>query len=184
MFKQAKAANGSPRMGLADHFRRPAVFLSVLGALTITLYYISLSFDFVWDDLFQIVDNPLIRSWNAVPRAFMSDLWYHVGRGQLYYRPLFTTWSVLNYALFKLHTWGWHLGAVLLHVVAVCVIYWLARKLKLPHWTAAIAAILFAVHPIHIEPVAWVSVASDTLVTVFCMLAIVAFLNSRNPACK
>src|SRR5207247_1447474 len=136
-------------LGLSDHFQRPIILLPILSALTFTIYSTTLSFSFVWDDLFQIVDNPLIRSWRGVSRAFMSDLWFHVSRGQLYYRPLFTTWSVLNYAVFSLKPWGWHLAAVLLHVIAVCVVYSLARKLKLPHWTAAIAAILFAVHPIH-----------------------------------
>jgi len=167
---------------LAQHFENPYLFLCVLSALTLIVYYVSLSFGFVWDDVFQISNNPVVRSWANVPRAFTSDLWYHVHRGQLYYRPLFTTWSILNYSLFQLHPWGWHLTAVLLHIATVLAVYLMARKLDLPFWTSAIAAALFALHPIHIECVAWISAASDTMVTLFYLLAFAAFLQARRSA--
>jgi tetratricopeptide (TPR) repeat protein len=154
--------------------------LSLLGLLTFVVYSGSLSFDFVWDDWPQIVNSPIIRSWSNLPRAFGSDLWYHVARHQVYYRPLFVAWSMLNYTLFGLRPWGWHLGAVLLHVGAVAAVFWLALRLGLEYWTAALAALIFALHPVHIEPVAWISGASDTMVTIFVALAFAAFLNGRD----
>src|SRR5271155_262599 len=169
---------------LAEYLQRPGVLLPLLGLVTFVLYSGSLSFDFVWDDWPQIVNSPIIRSWSNLPRAFGSDLWYHVARHQVYYRPMFVAWSMLNYTLFGLRPWGWHLGAVLLHVGAVGAVYWLARRLRLEYWTAALAALIFALHPIHIEPVAWVSAASDTMVTMFAALAFGAFLNARDPARK
>lgn len=164
---------------LAQYLRRPSVLLPLLGLITFVIYSGSLSFDFVWDDWPQIVNSPIIRSWNNLPRAFGSDLWYHVARHQVYYRPLFVAWSMLNYTLFGLRPWGWHLGAVLLHVGAVASVFWLVRRLGLEYWTAALATLIFAVHPVHIEPVAWVSAASDTMVTMFAALAFTAFLNGR-----
>ena len=107
---------------LARYLRRPGVLLPFLGLITFVIYSGSLSFDFVWDDWPQIVNSPIIRSWSNLPRAFGSDLWYHMARHQVYYRPLFVAWSMLNYALFGLHPWGWHLGAVLLHVGAVLAV--------------------------------------------------------------
>jgi protein O-mannosyl-transferase len=165
---------------LAKYLRRPGILLPLLGLVTFVVYSGSLSFDFVWDDWPQIVNSPIIRSWSNLPRAFGSDLWYHVARHQVYYRPMFVAWSMLNYTLFGLRPWGWHLGAVLLHVSAVAAVFWLALQLKLEYWTAAIAALIFALHPIHIEPVAWVSAASDTMVTMFAALAFSAFLNTRD----
>ena len=167
---------------LAQYLRRPSVLLPLLGLVTFVLYSGSLSFEFVWDDWPQIVNSPLIRTWSNLPRAFTSDLWYHVARHQVYYRPLFVAWSMLNYSLFGLRPWGWHLGAVLLHVAALLAVFWLAWKLGLEYWTAALAALIFALHPIHIEPVTWVSAASDTMVTIFAALAFGAFLNGRNTA--
>ena len=164
---------------LAKYLRRPSVLLPLLGLVTFVVYSGSLSFDFVWDDWPQIVNSPIIRTWSNLPRAFGSDLWYHVARHQVYYRPLFVAWSMLNYALFGLRPWGWHLGAVLLHVGAVAAVFWLARRLGLEYWTAALAALIFALHPIHIEPVTWISAASDTMVTMLAALAFAAFLNGR-----
>jgi len=165
---------------LAQYLRRPGVLLPILGLVTFVLYSGSLSFEFVWDDWPQIVNSPIIRTWSNLPRAFTSDLWYHVARHQVYYRPLFVAWSMLNYTLFGLRPWGWHLGAVVLHVGAVAAVFWLALKLRLEYWTAALAALIFALHPIHIEPVTWVSAASDTMVTIFAALAFAAFLNGRD----
>jgi len=166
---------------LAKYLRRPSVLLPLLGLVTFVVYSGSLSFDFVWDDWPQIVNNPIIRTWSNLPRAFGSDLWYHVARHQVYYRPLFVAWSMLNYTLFGLRPWGWHLGAVLLHVGAVAAVFWLARRLGLEYWTAALAALIFALHPVHIEPVTWISAASDSMVTMFAALAFAAFLNGRDP---
>lgn len=165
---------------VAQYLRRPGVLLPLLGLVTFVVYSGSLSFDFVWDDWPQIVNSPIIRTWSNLPRAFGSDLWYHVARHQVYYRPLFVAWSMLNYTLFGLRPWGWHLGAVLLHVGSVASVFWLSRKLGLEYWTAVLTALIFALHPVHIEPVAWVSAASDTLVTIFAALAFGAFLSGRN----
>src|SRR5271167_1903270 len=114
---------------LATHLRRPGVLLPLLGLVTFVVYSGSLGFDFVWDDWPQIVNSPIIRSWSNLPRAFGSDLWYHMARHQVYYRPLFFAWSMLNYSLFGLRPWGWHLGAILAHVAATATVFWLARKL-------------------------------------------------------
>ncbi len=165
---------------VAKYLRRPSVLLPLLGLVTFVVYSGSLSFDFVWDDWPQIVNSPIIRTWSNLPRAFGSDLWYHVARHQVYYRPLFVAWSMLNYTLFGLRPWGWHLGAVLLHAGAVVAVFWLARRLGLEFWTAALAALIFALHPVHIEPVTWISAASDTMVTIFAALAFAAFLNGRD----
>jgi protein O-mannosyl-transferase len=169
---------------LAKYLQRPSILLPLLGLVTFVLYSGSLSFEFVWDDWPQIVNSPIIRSWSNLSRAFTSDLWYHVARHQVYYRPLFVAWSMLNFSLFALRPWGWHLGAVLLHVSAVLSVFWLSRKLGLEYWTAALAALIFALHPVHIEPVAWISAASDTMVAMFSALAFVAFLYAREPAAK
>ena len=169
---------------LAKYLRQPSILLPLLGLVTFVVYSGSLSFDFVWDDWPQIVNSPIIRTWSNLPRAFGSDLWYHVARHQVYYRPLFVAWSMLNYTLFGLRPWGWHLGAVLLHVGAVLAVFWLARRLGLEYWTAALAALIFALHPVHIEPVTWISAASDTMVTMFSALAFAAFLNGRDPQRK
>jgi protein O-mannosyl-transferase len=168
------------RSSLASQLERPWLALIFVAAVTFVLYHGTLSFEFVWDDSDQIINNPLIRSWHSVSRVFLSDLWFHTLHNQLYYRPLFIVWEILNFKLFGLTPWGWHLTTVLLHVLASCIIYWLARALKLDHWTAALAALVFGIHPIHLECASWISAASDSMVTILYTLAFIFYVKSRN----
>jgi tetratricopeptide (TPR) repeat protein len=166
---------------LAKYFRSAKVLLTTLVLATAVLYSGTLFFQFVWDDGPQIVDNPLIRSWHSLSRVFVSDLWYHTARQQVYYRPLFVAWSIVNYGLVGLRPWGWHLGSILLHVGATLAVFWLSRRLGMEYWTAALTTLIFALHPIHIECVAWISAASDSMVAMFAALAFGAFLKTREP---
>jgi tetratricopeptide (TPR) repeat protein len=168
---------------LAKYFRQPPLLLTTLTVVTGVLYSGTLFFQFVWDDGPQIVDNPLIRSWRSLSRVFVSDLWFHTARQQVYYRPLFVAWSIVNYGLVGLRPWGWHMGVLLLHLGATLAVFWLCRRLRLEYWTAALATLIFALHPIHIESVAWISAGSDSMVTIFAALAFAAFLNTRDPEC-
>jgi len=165
---------------LSSYLSKPWILVLSLAIVTFLVYSGTLAFEFVWDDGPQIVNNPIIRTWANLPRAFGSDLWYHVARHQVYYRPLFVAWSMLNYMLIGLRPWGWHLGAVLVHIGAVASVFWLAWKLTREYWTAALAGLIFALHPIHVEVVAWVSAASDSMVAMFTALAFVAFLNGKD----
>ncbi len=179
MTNSAKTSPPAARVGVFAHLKHPAVLLGIICSLTFVLYSATIGFEFVWDDYSQIVNNPIIRSFGTVARAFTSDLWYHTTRSHMYYRPLFICWSTLNYGLFGLKPWGWHLGAVLLHIAAIVAVYLLLRRLKLDYWTSMLATAIFAVHPVHVECVAWVSAASDTMVMILYVLAFAAFLHGR-----
>ena len=164
------------------YLRRPAILVSALALITLLLYISTLSFQFVWDDHVQVESNPLLLSWKTVPQAFRRSLSFQLspaGKGN-YYRPFFVVWSVFNHSLFGFRPWGWHLTNVLLHVGASCLVFFLLRRMKVEYWTAAIATAAFAVHPVHIEAVAWVSAGADTLTTIFYLLTFLAFLESRD----
>ncbi len=180
MNREYAKAESDPWEPVAGFFRRPAILLPTLALATAVLYSGTLFFEFVWDDKAQIVDNPLIRSLGKLHKVFISDLWYHTGRFQLYYRPLFVIWSMLNYAVIGLRPWGWHLTAILVHIAAVLAMFWMVRKLGMEYWTAALAAVIFALHPIHIECVAWISAVSDSMATAFAALSFVGFLHVRD----
>lgn len=181
MAEFSKRAAPTDGVSIAAHFQRPQLMMGVVSILTFIVYSVSLSFPFVWDDEFQIVNFPLIHSWSNLPRIFGSRLWIDLNHGQLYYRPLFNTWNVLNYSLFQLNPMGWHILQVLVYIVAIWAVYDLGRKLGLRYWMTATATLLFALHPIHIESVSWISAVSEDLVTVFYLLAFSSFLRSREP---
>src|SRR5262245_50639267 len=164
---------------LLQFLGRPYVALLILSACIFALYYGTLSFEFVWDDFPQIVNNPMLHSWN-IRRAFLSDLWFHTNREQVFYRPLFVIWSIVNFKIFGLKSAGWHLTTLLLHIAATCMVFWVARVLKVEYWTALLAALLFGLHPIHIECAAWISAGSDSMMTVFYLLALIAYVRAKD----
>jgi tetratricopeptide (TPR) repeat protein len=130
----------------------------------------TLRFQFVYDDLGQIVSNERIRSWTYLPAYFTEHLWAHMpGIAASYYRPLFLVWLRLNYAFFELHTGYWHLASVMAHVAACLLLYRFVLGISRDSVLSFVAALFFAVHPVHVESVAWVSGSTDVL------LAIAAF---------
>lgn len=144
-------------------------------------YAPTLQYGFVFDDVPQIVDNPAIRSWASAPQYFTA----HVGEGAFpgargtFYRPLFLIWLRLNYILFKASPWGWHLTSLLVHLGATWMFFLLVRQWTKDGMVAGWAALLFAVHPIHIEAVSWISAVPEILFALAGMGAISVYLRFR-----
>lgn len=136
-----------------------ALFLTV--SATILVYANSLSGAFVFDDTKQIAGNPSLHSWGNILRAFTNDVW-SFQRGTLtrdvpppYYRPLFTIYLTVNYQLFGLWEPGWHLMNLLVHTTATIFVYYLLRRLSGDNLIALLTALLFGLHPAHVESVSW-----------------------------
>lgn len=155
--------------------------LGLILLATFAAFAQTLRFQFVYDDEEQIVNNALLRSWRFTPQFFTHPVWYYLHPGQPgnYYRPVFLLWLRLNYALFGLTPLGWHLAAVLIHVVVTGMVYWLAFRLLADRVTAGLAALLFGLHPVHIEAVAWISGTTEPLLAVLFIPAFVFHLNQR-----
>ena len=150
---QSSAAGKAPAPGMLDQSR--ALFLIV--AATVLAYANSLSGAFVFDDTKQIVGNPALRSWGNILRAFTSDVW-SFQRGTLtrdipppYYRPLFTAYLTINYKLFGLWEPGWHLMNLLVHTGATVAVFFLIKRLSGDRLIATLAALVFGLHPAHVE---------------------------------
>ncbi len=94
----------------------------------------------------------------------------------LFYRPFPNLLWQLDYWLFGLHAWGYHLTNLLLHVANVALVGWLAYRLTASASTAALAASLFALQPIHIEPITWIAGRPDLSATFFGLLALICWL--------
>lgn len=160
--------------------RRRLIIAAALS-LTFVAYVGTLGYQFVYDDRGQIVDNRLIRSWHHIPRYFTGHSWNHLYPHLLgnYYRPTFLIWSLINHMLFGLNAFWWHFAAVALHVSATLLVYLLARRLLKDQFTAVVAAVIFGLHPVHIEAVAWVSGATESLLAVLLIPAFLSYLNWR-----
>ena len=146
--------------------------------LTIACFLPALSGSFLnWDDNVNFQDNPAFRGFgpDQIRGAFTSSLFGH-------YIPLTRlSWSV-NYALGGLNPWGYHLVNVLLHAGNALAFYVVARRLLAAAVSrggqeeraridlcvaAAVAALVFALHPLRAEPVAWITGRADVLCGAF-----------------
>lgn len=147
-------------------------------------YAATLALGFVFDDHILILTNDAIRSWSYFPTYFSSHIWSYRYPHMLanYYRPLFLIWLRLNYLVFGLRAWGWHLTSLLAHVGATWLVYRLAARLTGSEWVAGVAGLIFGLHPIHVEAVADVTSIQEPLSTVFIIAAFLAFLRGREPA--
>ena len=144
-----------------------AVILAVALLLTAVSYANALSGEFVYDDERQIVENPLIIESQNLITAVTSDVWAFKGgedASSNYWRPTFVLWLIGNFRLFGLaDTTGWHVAAILLHFGVTVLAYGLLRQLKVERLTAEAITLLFAVHPVHVESVTWISGVTDIL---------------------
>ena len=138
---------------------------------TLVAYIGTLGFPFLYDDIAQIVENPSIKSWAQVPGYFSPQIWNQhwptVGGVASFYRPVFFVWLLLNHTLFGLHPWGWHLALVSAHLGVTFLVYRLTLAVARDKWTALIAGLIFGLHPIHVEGVAWVSGATEPVLALF-----------------
>jgi hypothetical protein len=142
----------------------------LLGALlALGAYATSVGHDFVYDDVQVIVDNPLFQS-IANWRAIIAAPWW----GPELYRPVTALTIALDWSLSGGEPWLFHLGNILMHVVTTALVFILAR-LWLPTFGATVAAVLFAVHPVHVEAVANVVGRAEVLAALFAVAAALAY---------
>lgn len=160
-----------------------ALFLIV--ATTVLVYANSLSGEFVFDDTKQIAGNPSLHSWGNLVRAFTSDVW-SFQRGSFtrdipppYYRPLFTAYLTVNFQLFGLWEPGWHLMNLLVHTGATVTVFFLIKRLSNDNVIATLAALLFGLHPAHVESVAWISGIPDPLAALFFVPSMIWYVRYR-----
>jgi len=147
-----------------------------------TIAYLAVpSFQFVYDDRFQILENSTLLHISSIPQYFLHHVWSYIpDMPPSYYRPLFSTWLNLNYALFGPHAAGWHIAALCVHLLASVLTYRLVSTIFGDRATGLLAGLLFAVHPAHVESVAWVSGITDPLTAVFVITAFLAYRKARN----
>jgi len=155
--------------------------IAVVLALTFAVYIPTLRYQFVHDDRGQIVENPAVHSWHSVPTYFTAQVWAAVKPEELgnYYRPLFLLWLRINDVVFGDHAWGWHLTTILAHVLTTLLVYLLAWRLGIGRDVALLAALIFGLHPAHIETVAWISGVTEPLLGILLIASLLAYLPSR-----
>ncbi|XP_069830263.1 protein O-mannosyl-transferase TMTC3 isoform X1 [Dendropsophus ebraccatus] len=157
--------------------------IGVLLCVVVLCYWNSLFCGFVFDDVSAILDNKDLHPSTPIKKLFQNDFWgtpMSEERSHKSYRPLTVLTFRLNYLFSELNAVSYHLLNLLLHAV-VCVIFLKVCKLFLDNRTSQIAALLFAVHPIHTEAVTGVVGRAELLSSIFLLAAFLSYTKSKGP---
>ena len=147
--------------------RDAGIFL-ILFLLAFLPYVNTLFNDFVYDDGFQVVENPYVHSFRYLRQIFTTTVWSFQGAQGVtnYFRPMMTFLYLLTYQIAGTVPFSFHLTNLVLNGAVVWLVFYLVRRFS-GERVALIAAGLFALHPIHTESVAWIAAVTDLELSLF-----------------
>jgi len=160
---------------LRDLLNKNAYTVALLGLLVALSYYNALFTPFMWDDKTLVVSNAGLKGgWESLLAAFSPRLWgLRVDNEAFrsFYRPLHTVLSMIDYRIWGLNPFGFHLSNVILHLFNTLLVFAFALRLSEERAAAFFAAAIFAVHPAHTESVTFISARVDLLSAFFLLLS-------------
>lgn len=148
------------------------IFLISIAALTISLYWQVQNFEFVFfDDNIYVFNNKNLQkgfSFEGLKWAFTS---FYAAN----WHPLTWMSHMLDFQLFYLKAGGHHWTSVILHILNVFLVFFVFYRLSSDLWKSSFISAIFALHPLHVESVAWVSERKDLLCAFFWFLTIFVY---------
>ncbi len=156
---------------MPNDLRRQRLWAILLALIVVAVYARTLLGQFVWDDEWFVVGNIHVRAWRYVPRLFLESVTSGAGEPSNFYRPLQSLTHAIDIQLWTDSPRGHHFTNVLLQAAAaVAVFLWLAELAPLEG--ALAGAALWALHPLQVEAVAYISGRGDILGVLFLCLAL------------
>ena len=140
----------------------------LLVAVTLVAYLPALGGQFIWDDDDYVTDNLLLHSLKG-----LWQIWFVPGATPQYYPLSFTSFWV-DYHLWKLNPLGYHLTNILFQAINAILLWTVLRRLRVRG--AWLAAAIFAVHPVNVESVAWITERKNVLAGFFYLSSALACL--------
>jgi Flp pilus assembly protein TadD len=157
------------KSAVVQFFSRPLVICLLLATVTFAVYWPVKNYDFIdYDDPLYFSANP------HVLRGVTGDdvLWAFTNGETGNWHPLTWLSLMLDAEWFGKGSAGPHLTNLLIHVANVILLFLLLRKMTATLWRSAVVAALFALHPLHVESVAWIAERKDVLSASFGLLSL------------
>ena len=169
--RQVEYRQGLLQRRTASHGIRFGI-CALLVVITLAVFGQTVRYEFVnFDDDLYVYNTPAIRSGITLKGTAAAFVSQHAHN----WHPLTTISHMLDCQLYGLNAGGHHATNVILHTIAVLLLFWVLQGMTGATWRSALVAALFAVHPLHVESVAWVSERKDILSAVFFFLMLHAY---------
>src|SRR5215470_15233188 len=148
--------------------RRAIIFAFVLTAVTIFVYRPAWNGGFLWDDDEYVMNNELLTAPDGLRR-----IWFSHDSPSQYFPLVYTTFRIER-ALWGLNPTGYHWVNLLLHIANAMLVWMVLARLKVPG--AWLAGAIFALHPVQVESVAWITERKNVLMGFFFLLTLLAWI--------
>jgi tetratricopeptide (TPR) repeat protein len=153
-------------------FNRRHLLFPVIAVIILVIYLPALKGEFTnWDDRIYVVENQLITHF-SIENVLRQFSVFHMGN----YHPLTLLSLSLDYLVFGSAPFGFHLTNILLHIINSLLIAVFFRKLTGNYLLAFSTSLLFGLHPMHVESVAWISERKDVLYSMFFLLSLISYI--------
>jgi hypothetical protein len=156
-------------------------FFGLIFLMVFITYGNSLFNGFVLDDLGQIVNNPNIQSLSNIFSFFYQGTFYAPGAanlGGIYYRPVLSSVFAINFAVWQGSAFGFHLFSIILHALNAALLFLLFKKFfsienhHSNNFLSLLLSLVFLVHPVNAESIAYISSIDEPLYIFFLLVAI------------
>lgn len=178
MKKELKKVQKPKVSASVSNYSLPKVnwLLGILLICTFFAFMPSLSNELTnWDDPTYINDNPLIRELSAANIKTIFTKPYFAN-----YQPLHILSYAIEYSMFGLNPKGYHMVSILMHLIAVVLVFYFVKKLNMHPYVAIAVAAAFALSPMRTESVCWASERKDLLYAIFFFAACITYINYIN----
>ncbi|MBI5234363.1 MAG: hypothetical protein HY880_08410 [Deltaproteobacteria bacterium] len=159
----------------------------IVISAAVSTYVVTIFNGFADDDILQILENPWIKDIRYIKEIFFSSVWAFAKTGEAsnYYRPLMHLVYMAEYHVFGSTSWTWHLVNISLHAINALMVLLVAMTLVNKTSTLSkdtsiplFAGLVFAVHPINTEAVAWIACIPELAYTMLVLTALYLRLNN------
>ena len=157
--------------------KRRALWISIaLAVITLALYAQGLRCQFLtFDDQAYVTENRHVRAGLTIA----GIKWAFTSTTAGNWHPLTMLSHMLDCQVYGMHPWGHHLTSILIHTANTVLLFLLLARLTGKTWRSACVALLFAVHPVHVESVGWIAERKDVLCAFFFLLGIWAYAGAQ-----
>jgi tetratricopeptide (TPR) repeat protein len=139
-------------------------------------YANTLKGDFIWDDEYLILNNSQIKSFVHLKNVFKTYVGYGSENINNFYRPVQEISNMIDYFLWGEYPFGFHLTNTVLHALVAVMVFIFLNRLCRDLFVAGVAALFWAVHPVHTEAIAYIAGRADSLYALFMLLSLVFFM--------